>query len=80
MNSSKTYRAIATCIKKTITAETIYRGLRPNSSLRDAVTRGTRPKPSAYTETDRSTLMPEAFKSRSIEGMPIEKLDAAAAV
>ena len=46
---SSTYNAIIGNMRKNPIPETIYKGSRPNSSLKDEVTRGTTPNPSVNT-------------------------------
>ena len=48
-NAVRPYNASMGNMSKNPNPEPMYKGSRPNSSLKDAVTRGIKPKPSGYT-------------------------------
>ena len=67
----KPYNAIMRYMSKNPSPETMYKGCRPNSLLKDTITRGTKPKPSRYTLKPMVAWKSVQCKSRIINGNPI---------
>ena len=62
-------------IMRNIEDEMIYNGLRPNSSLSDAVTRGTTPNASVKTLRPATACRYEQLSSEIIDGNPMGYVD-----
>ena len=62
-------------IMRNIDDEMIYNGLRPNSSLSDAVTRGTTPNASVKTLRPATACRYEQLSSEIIDGNPMGYVD-----
>ena len=60
-----------TCVSMKRKVDTIYRGKRPNSSDKEEVKSGTKPKPMGYTLSPTVASKVEQWRSSTIVGTPI---------